>query len=633
MKRIIVDFETYYGPDYTLSLKSMTTEKYIRHPEFKTHGAGIKINEGPSKWVPAKYLPAVFKKIDLENNCLIGHNLQFDGAILAWHYGIVPKLYIDTLSLARSMLGKCIHRHGLTYVSKALCNMDKLDGLAKTYGVRNLPKQLEGTLGDYCAGPVREVNGELKAGDTELTYAIFKRMAPHFPKKELLAQDWVIRAFTCPKLIIDSEMLEQYAVDLEKQKKQALVDAGLETRDLLMSNPKYGKALEELGVTPPTKINKKGQVKYAFAKTDQDHIALLDHPNPQVAALVAARLAHKSTIEQTRTASYLDAAQRGPWPVAYSYAGASITHRFSGNSGGGGNPQNLTRGGTLRQSIMAPPDHVIGVADLSQIECRGTLWCGAQILGPDSEEAKSLRHMAEGGDIYSYFGSKIYGVKISKKTHPKERQIAKSAVLGLGYGMGHARFMDYCGQSGIEIDEQMAKDIVKLYRGTYKGVKKFWRLCQKYVKAMASEEYGYFLPTDDAPILETCPDPLMGEPSIRSPHGLYIKYPNLRVLPEEGLVYGLEGNDPIKLFGGKIAQNIMECITSEIMRSDLVELNRSFDVVMSTHDELVCIVPEDETDNFNTVVEDIMTRPVGYFGGLPLAIETGFAKRYGDAKD
>jgi len=36
---------------------------------------------------------------------LLCHNIHFDGAILAWIFGIVPKVYIDTLSMARAIHG------------------------------------------------------------------------------------------------------------------------------------------------------------------------------------------------------------------------------------------------------------------------------------------------------------------------------------------------------------------------------------------------------------------------------------------------------------------------------------------------------------------------------------------------
>ena len=55
-----------------------------------------------------------------------------------------------------------------------------------------------------------------------------------------------------------------------------------------------------------------GRETYAFAKTDEGFKALLEHDNPYVQALAAARAGVKSTIEETRTQRFLDIASRTP---------------------------------------------------------------------------------------------------------------------------------------------------------------------------------------------------------------------------------------------------------------------------------------------------------------------------------
>jgi DNA polymerase len=566
VKLITLDAETFYGDGYSLSNKDMTTEKYIRDPRFKCHGFGVSLNFGPAKWVSHRNVEAALARFDWNECALVGHNLQFDGAILAWHYGIYPKLYIDTLGLSRALIGPHLARHGLKYVAEKLCGMTKMDDLSKAYNHRDLPAWIEERLADYTVGEPRwnESKGMLEAGDVVLTNAIAKKLLPHFPKEELSSLDWTIRAFTNPQLFLDAELLDQYIQEVKQNKIDALNNAGLTSRDLLMSNNKYAEALEALSVTPPTKINAKGKVTYAFAKTDEEHKALLEHDDPDVQALVAARLEVKSTIEETRAILYRDAAGRGAWPVGYNYAGAQVTQRYSGNKGGGGNPMNLKRGGTLRRAIYAPEGYVLGVADYMQIECRLVLWMGMQITGPDGEEAKALELMRQGQDIYGWFGSKIYGVEITKQTHPLERQIAKSGLLGLGYGMGAARFIEYCKANGINgVDEQFANSIVRLYRNTFKGVTKLWRQANTAVTAMLDERHDVELPiatsTQSHSLVITTHDPLFDMPAILLPGGLCVKYPGLAKDVEGRMTY-LDGAKPVKLFGGKIIEN---CIGSE----------------------------------------------------------------------
>lgn len=635
MKPIFLDLETFYGDGYSLSLKEMTTERYVRDERFKVQGMGVAIGNGKPVWVPPRLVAQVLPRLKLEENALVGHNLQFDAFILNHHFGVRPKLCIDTLGMSRALIGPYSARHGLKYAAEILCGMTKMDELQKSYNIRDLPKHVEAALADYTIGEPRwsEHKQLLEAGDVVLTREIFKRMAPHFPKAEYAGLDWTIRAFTEPKLMLDTQMLEEYLSELRVEKLLLLEEAGLTTRDLLMSNPKYAEALEALGVVPPTKISlKTGKVSFAFAKTDEAHKALLEHEDTKVQALVAARIGHKSTIEETRAVLYIDASRRGEWPVGYNYAGAMVTQRLSGNRGGGGNPQNLKRGGTLRKAIYAPEGYHVGVADLSQIEARIVLWLGMQLAGPDSDEAEALRVMKAGGDIYAWFGSKIYGYEISKNTHPLERQIAKSGVLGLGYGMGWVRFMGYCLEHGVKgVDEEFAKHIVKLYRTTFKGVVKFWRQCNKAVNMMLDGAYGVALPFEGLTLVRTELDPLFEGPAIKRPCGLYIKYPDLQKDAEGEITYAT-GKSRVKLFGGKICENIVQAVASDIIRGQLIEINKVYPVAMQTHDEVVCLVPENQVDEFGEVVSDVMKREISYLPGLPLDIEFDTAIRYGEAK-
>ena len=48
MDLITLDFETYYSREYSLS--KMTTEEYIRDPQFEVIGVGVKVNNAETEW-------------------------------------------------------------------------------------------------------------------------------------------------------------------------------------------------------------------------------------------------------------------------------------------------------------------------------------------------------------------------------------------------------------------------------------------------------------------------------------------------------------------------------------------------------------------------------------------------------
>ena len=137
-----------------------------------------------------------------------------------------------------------------------------------------------------------------------------------------------------------------------------------------MSDQQMAGRLLHMGVDPiPTKISKTtGKVAFAFAKTDKAFQALLEHEEPMVQALVAARLGHKTTLEETRTERLMAIGRvTDKMPVPLRCNGAH-THRFSGDWKI--NLQNLRRGGELRRAFRAPKGKAVVAVDASQIEAR-----------------------------------------------------------------------------------------------------------------------------------------------------------------------------------------------------------------------------------------------------------------------
>ena len=71
---LFADFETFYGDGYSLSLKDVTTESYIRDSRFKIHGLGLAANDGPAKWITGVNVPKVIPRLPWQDIILVGHN-------------------------------------------------------------------------------------------------------------------------------------------------------------------------------------------------------------------------------------------------------------------------------------------------------------------------------------------------------------------------------------------------------------------------------------------------------------------------------------------------------------------------------------------------------------------------------
>jgi hypothetical protein len=82
MDLITIDFETYY--DKKFSLSKMTTEAYVRDPQFEVIGVAVKVNNGPTEWASGTHeqIRGYLKEFNWRDAMVVAHNTMFDGAIL-----------------------------------------------------------------------------------------------------------------------------------------------------------------------------------------------------------------------------------------------------------------------------------------------------------------------------------------------------------------------------------------------------------------------------------------------------------------------------------------------------------------------------------------------------------------------
>lgn len=338
MNIITIDFETFYSQVF--SLTKMTTEEYVRHPEFEVIGVAVQVNDGEPEWFSgdAQETYQFLKGYDWANSLALAHNAPFDGAILTWKFGIKPKGWLDTLSMGRAL-------HG-TEVGGSLA------ALTEHYGLGEKGTEVINALGlrrqDFVDGHL-ERYGEYCKNDVALTWKLFNAMSADFPPEELRLIDLTVQMFTDPVLQLDKAILTRHLLT-ERQRKEELLQNF--DKDTLMSNPQFADLLRAYGVEPPTKISPTtGKVTYAFSKTDEAFKELLEHENTQIQALVGARLGTKSTIEETRTERFIGIAGRGSLPVPLRYY-AAHTGRWGGDDKL--NLQNLPRNSQLKYAILPP---------------------------------------------------------------------------------------------------------------------------------------------------------------------------------------------------------------------------------------------------------------------------------------
>ena len=603
-----LDFETYYDQDYSLS--KMTTEDYVRDPRFEVIGLAIKKNDKSTKYLnDPDQIKALLSHIDFSDAAILAQNTMFDGAILSWRYGVKPKVWFDTMCMGRAL-------HGVE-VSASLRAMSERYGIGeKGFEVNNAKGKRRA---DFTAEEAKKY-GEYCIQDVELTYKLFKIMGAKFPRKELKLIDVTLRMFIDPVLDLDIGLLEQHLEDTRDRKDKLLVDAGVEDKKDLMSNPKFAEMLKDLDVEPPMKISPTtGKETYAFAKSDEDFKALQEHEDDRVQSLVAARLGNKSTLEETRTERFIGISKRGLLPVPVRYYAA-----HTGRWGGADkiNLQNLPsrgpNGKKLKKAIIAPEGYTVVEADSSQIEARVLAWFAGQ---DDLTNA-----FARGEDVYVKMAARIYGCEEEDVTKD-QRFVGKTTILGAGYGMGAVKFGMQLKTFGFEVSPDEARRIINIYRDANYKISKVWRDANYMVEQLANHRAVQF---GRKGIIEVDAE----NQALIVPSGLRIFYPELHAEQgEKGLEYTYKvRRGRTKIYGGKVIENVCQAVARCIIGEQMLRINKKYKVVLTVHDSIVCCVPDAEVEEAQAYVEKCMRWTPDWASGLPVDCESGTGKSYGDCE-
>jgi len=595
MNKVFIDFETYYDKQYSLS--KMTTPEYIMDPRFKVLGCSIGINDEPVQWIEGDQLP----QLDWENSEVIAHNCYFDGMILFLKYGVRAKRWCCTLSMARALTS--FPKYSLQFLAHRL-NLDaKLDGL--TEGATQSDEKLIG----YA---IR---------DSEICRSIYNWFIPYLPEAEREVMHLCLRWGIEPSLCIDIPSMLKAADEEEAERARIIAESGVD-EDILSSNAKFAKQISDMGLDPPTKISlTTGMVTIALGQNDSEYQEFISqHLAPDELKVWAGRKAAKSLINIQRPRKLAGIASIMPddtIPMPIKYYGAH-TGRMSGHDGF--NVQNLPRSSMSRKAIIAPRNHVIVVADSSQIELRlNAWWSGEQWILDELVKSD--------GDVYKQTSARQFKKDISEVTED-ERQFGKVVVLGCGYGMGSEKFRKYCasgpmGMKPVFLSPEEAETSINSYRKYNPNIVKSWKKHEDYLKYMLP---GHCKEGKTLPDLQV--GPMIFNTGIATlPNDMGLLYKDL-TMTENGCSFEYGGMTHY-IYGAKLQQNIVQALARIIVIDQLLEIERQgIRTVSSTHDEVIAIARISEAEHVFNTMKQIMQTPPSWASDLPLDCKGGFAENY-----
>lgn len=658
---IVLDFETYFDPDY--SLKKISTIEYIMDGRFEVLGLStfdthvdspFRDYEQNTIWWNGEEDVELYLRnlqgaygIELKNCTVVMHNATFDASILAYRYEIWPKYVIDTIGLARHWHSR--HKHGLGVLAEryglpAKGDIMEFTGWTNRHRVKP-PKGRKKKVPDLpviqpLIGNKSSMMAEYANNDVMRTWELFTILMPKlsWPEVELPLMQNTLDLFIRPTLEIDYAKATELMAEMNGEMSKAIGQCNVAHKEI--SGDSFEALLEQALVRAdddpiryrkPAK-NKKGW-KYAVAKDDEARGLLANHEDQAVRDLMAAKEAISSwplhikriarIVAQTKAAG-------GKLPVPLRYCGCH-TRRFSGTEKI--NLQNLGSRGhplvnSIRNLLIAPGGMTLVVVDQSQIEGRGVGWI--------AEDQELLDEFESGAPIYCNFASKVLGRKI-RKPDPNgvipeieaymtwaRNSVGKTGVLGCGYGMGWKKAMAL---ANGEIDATLAKKIVDTYREERVKIVQFWKNVESAffyttrTKRSGSLPHLRFDSRSDCDVVITLPN--SGE----------LKYHDVRIdMGKYGptlAVFHHVKKTWKHIWGGAITENIVQAISRDALVEALLKLEAEYmPTVLSIHDELVIMAHEEHAEVvLKRAIEVLSERPT-WAPDWPLAAEGIITKFY-----
>lgn len=648
-KPIVIDFESYYGKDWSLS--RITTEKYIRGEKWECIGVSVK--DGDEKTVFHRGedgIPVLREMAEKQPlRPFVSHNNLFDMGILGLRYNIHPSFMVDTAVMAK------------------LCALDRFAGGAKLADLSDALIKL-GKAKKRKGTAVRDMNGVHRADmsekqwkvyeeycklDSDLCHSLYTYMIGMVDARELAMCSLTTEMFTNPAFEIDSELLKSYTLQMEGARNAMLENLGEkvgitdldELTETLRSPLKFASLLESIGVPPPTKFSKRtGKQTFAFDKTDSGFNALLDSENELVRDLAMARVGVSSSIERTRAASFIDISTRGSLPIPLRYA-AAHTGRYGGTDKI--NVQNLSkrsREPVLRRSMRAPKGYVVVASDSNQIEARLMAYAAGQ--------EDKVRLFLDGRDPYVDMAAEIYGKTYDEiyeisKVHPTKegkvmRGVGKQTELACGYGMSGATFRERMLQDGNDEAAEMAEVSVGAFRRKNDRVVQFWRTCDRALHVMlagGAMEFG----GDDGKLFRADGSAVFHGKRIsvvEGPNGARMYYENLRrIVDDQGrLNYAYDQRRrselvPKTIWGSMLAENCIQFLAFAVLKWQAVEIAKlGIPIHMNVHDEWVSVVPKEMAGRTAYAHWSCMRKAPSYIRQGLLDCEVSIGENYADLK-
>jgi DNA polymerase len=280
----------------------------------------------------------------------------------------------------------------------------------------------------------------------------------------------------------------------------------------------------------------------------------------------------------------------------------------------------------LRPIIKAKPGYHFKVADFASIENRKTCWLAG--------DEHSLELFRQGKDQYKWFATKLYKGVTYEDVTKYQRTVSKTAILGLGYGMGVEKFFAVCKSYGLDITIEQANVIIDTYRSTYKKIKTLWfklyKAAMQCIETGVKTKYNYIKFERDTDflymVLPSGRKVSYYKPKIEMCNTPWGK--KTKTITFWGISSGTRKWAKQKLIRGTLTENAAQASSRDILATAKLRLIAAgYNVIFSVHDEVISHDRQDfgSLKEFNSIMEKTDSN---IYPGLPIKAEGFIINRY-----
>ena len=702
---VALDYETYYDTKAGYSLSSMSPQLYCADPRFDAYlvaicgweitddgifEPGMTLSGGcyEAGWEPGKTVTrkrvdgSMYRKLPDGRQLYVGRPENFKdwenlkGRILLAHNAAFDSVVTDELA-KRGMIPAWLLE------SEWKCTADlaaylmvprNLKGAMKELFGKEISKAVRAGMDgrhDYDLNPEdRKALVEYGGSDAVECHDIWLGFSKDWPDIERAISDQK-RDATKRGIAVDRRLVEDSVKELKRYHAEVVCDVPWFPEKPVGSLPALRNAVIAMGIEPP-KSFKKDDPGFLDWQKEHDDVPFIAARQKAVAINM-----HLARLEGILAS--LDAG--GASHPAFLYFGAH-TGRDSGKSSTGGANTNMLnmprkpilqgdehvfggKGVDIRSMYVARPGYKFVIYDFSQIEARFSLWL--------VDDTHMMDAMKREGNLYQanavMMGWCKPGEKI-KKEKPDVYRLAKCCVLGLGYGMGAAKFVDSCKSQGLELpsipveqwpeldrrvmfiirnvarikgDPYSERNRVKVgqlikslqivgdWRNANSRIVAKWREYEDVFKqriAAGKSTVAFRLPSGR---VKRYFDPHLCKEETVEVDENGKEHPSFRIAIKATTV---RGNPATFFTGGNIMENIVQASCRDIMAYSAVEIEKkhpTWKYVFSVYDEIVFEVPEAEAEEANAEVPRVMCHGdyiKDWTEGLALEVEGGIEDHY-----